>query len=427
MANSSFTFTPKVAYEEAIRCLCCENPPCMKGCPASIPVGDFVRRMRWQDWAGAAQLILEANPFGSVCGFVCPEENLCEKNCIRQNIDQPVSIRELQKFATWQYGTKIQFDKDEQVKGKVAVLGGGPAGLTCTAALAQKGVSVDLFDKSAMLGGVPFHTLPAFRLLDRAIKLDIQRVLKLGVSVIKKDVFSLTNEDLKEYDALFVGLGLGDGYQLNIDGEELENVLSAEEFLVNVKTGKCSEPFANIVVVGGGNTAMDCALSAKKMWTASNVTLSYRRRFEEMPAWEKEKMYSLAEGVSFMCQTVPVQIMGGGKAQTLMLQRTKPGEPDASGRSKPLPVDNSNFSIPADLVIKAVGQQGPVAIQNVIPGLELSRSGLLQIDESGKTSVDRVYAGGDCINGGDTVVQAVADGKKAAAAIIEKLQGGTQS
>ncbi len=409
---------------EASKCLCCYDPPCMKGCPVNIPVGDFIRRIRFGDNLAAAKLILSENPFGTICGFVCPEENLCEKNCTRAKIDKPIAIRELQKYVTWYEGANINYEKKGKINGKVAILGAGPAGLTCACILAINGVDVDIYDKKKFPGGVPINTLPAFRLPDRALKLDIQRILKLKVNFINKDISVLTKNDVKKYNAIFISLGLGKGYSLNVEGENLQNVFSAEEFLEKLKKGENLPQAETIVVIGGGNTAMDCALSAKKYYKNARVILSYRRSYKEMPAWEKEKIEVFKHGIDFMYQTIPVKIKGDKKVEEIIFRRTKLVKEEGEKRAKPIEIPNSDFSIKADVVVKAIGQYGVEEVKKLFSDIELTSKYLIKVDETLKTSINNVFAGGDIVNGGDTIVQAVADGKKAAASILELLKGG---
>lgn len=416
------------AYQECSRCLACHNPPCSQGCPAGIPVGDFIRRMKWKDWEGAAELILKANPFGTICGFVCPEDILCEKDCIRKNIDTSISIRELQKYVTLFHSREINYTGTEGTRrGPAAILGGGPAGLSCAYILALQGVEIDLFEKRPYPGGVSYFSLPSFRLPDKALEMDIQRILSLNINYKQTDISSLNTSDLQKYEAVFIGLGLGKTPDLDIPGESLENVIDSVQFLEGVKKNpdyqiQLNKLDSTIVVIGGGNTAMDCALAAKKTFPDSQVILSYRRRLEEMPAWEREKEGCFKAGIVFQLQTAPVAIQGNTEAEKIVLRRTKPGEPDTSGRCRPVEIPGSDFTVPCNLIIKALGQKGPTSIKKLFPELKTDRNFYIHTDKDGKTSINRIWAGGDCCNGGKTVVEAVSDGKKAAEQIYQTLK-----
>ncbi len=416
------------AFQESSRCLACHNPPCTQGCPAGIPVGDFIRRMKWKDWEGAAELILKANPFGTICGFVCPEDILCEKDCIRKNIDSSIRIRELQKYVTLSHSRQIHYKGAEGNKrGPVAILGGGPAGLSCACILALQGVKIDLYEKRPYPGGVSYFSLPSFRLPDRALEMDVQRILSLNINYIQSDISSLNINDLQKYQAVFIGLGLDKTSDLHIPGENLENVTDSVQFLEGIKKSpgekvSSQECYSSIIIIGGGNTAMDCALSAKYYYPESRVILSYRRRIEEMPAWEREKESCFKAGVDFLMQTAPVAIQGKEKVEEVVLRRTEPGEPDASGRCRPVEIPGSDFTVPCNLVIKALGQKGPKYISELLPELKTDHNFYISTNEDGKTSINGIWAGGDCCNGGKTVVEAVSDGKKAAKQICQSLK-----
>ncbi len=429
--SSRQTISGDAAFHESTRCLTCYNPPCTDGCPAGIPVGDFIRRIRWKDWEGAAELILEANPFGTVCGFVCPEDILCEKECIRKKLDFPVRIRELQKYVTLLYAQKYRYNVSEKtIREPVAILGGGPAGVSCAFELARRGISVDMYEKRAKAGGVAFSSLPSFRLPNEALQFDLERVFHLNINHIQKDLSTMSQSDFDHYKGIFIGLGLDKVPDLHIAGEELPNVIESIEFLEQLKGSGSSEKtleekYHTICIIGGGNTAMDCALTARKNYPDSRVIISYRRRMEEMPAWDSEKEKCFKAGVDFLLQTQPVKIHGENKVQSITLRRTVPGKPDATGRRRPVEVKDSEFQLPCDLVIKALGQKGPCIVPELFPEVEVDNNCFIQYNENQQTSARNIWAGGDCCNKGKTVVEAVGEGKKAAQDMYRKIREDT--
>lgn len=414
-ATPGFTF--KTAMEEASRCLLCYDAPCSKACPAGTNPAKFIRSIRFKNVKGAVETIREANILGASCARVCPYDRLCEEACSRTGIDRPIDIGRLQRFAT-DYEREIGMQVLEAPAAtleKVAVIGAGPAGLAAAAGLALKGYKVTVFEAKAKAGGWLTYGIPPARLPQDVVDAEIEYVKNLGVEFkfntkIGKDT-TLDALKAEGYAAFFVATGLQSAATLDIPGADLQGVTTAVEFLSVAKPtgGKVDVP-ANVVVVGGGDVAMDCATTAKQLG-AKNVTVVYRRTVEEMPANKAELENAQKLGVSILPSFKPVEIVGeNGKVKAF-----KAVGLDWKDRKTSVEVEDAKVQLKAELVIQAIGQ---VAEDLAFTGLEVNGKGLVVADpESGKTNVDGFFAAGDVVNGGKTVVEAVARGKAAAESI----------
>lgn len=397
----------RTAMEEASRCLLCHDAPCSKACPAGTDPGSFIMSLRFRNDKGAAETIRKNNPLGGICARVCPYDRLCEEACSRCGIDKPIEIGRLQRYAADQeavFGMKVM-EKAEPNGKKVACIGSGPASLACAAMLAQEGVSVTVYEKKPKAGGLLTYGIIPSRLPQDIVDQEIARVTELGVELrcgceVGKDI---SFEELqKEYDAVFVGTGLGGSKKLGIPGEELDGVVDALDFLAEARVdGKTLEAGERVLVIGGGDVAMDAASTAALQ--GARVTVVYRRTLAEAPANTKEVEFTQSLGVGFLFQTRPEEILGeNGKVKGL----------------KAVGVDHaSSCQLAADKVILAIGQSAePIPV----PALAVNEKQLIPA-ENGKTNLAGVFAGGDIVNGGKTVVQAVAEGKTAAEEILTYL------
>jgi len=431
-------YTGEMAVEEAKRCLSCKHRACVSGCPVNVKIPEFISLIAEGRFEEAYLKIKETNNLPAICGRVCPQETQCENLCVRGKKGEPVAIGRLERFAADWYMAHVSPETpDIQKKNrKVAVIGSGPAGLTCAADLAKMGYSVTIFEAFHTPGGVLMYGIPEFRLPKDLVQREIDYVRKLGVEIKTNMVVgkSITIDELKEdgYEAIFIGSGAGLPNFMGIPGENLNGVYSANEFLTRinlmkaylypevdtpVKVGK------NVAVVGGGNVAMDAARSAKRLG-AENVYIVYRRSEAEMPARLEEVHHAKEEGIIFKMLTIPVRILGtdDGWVNGMECIEMELGEPDASGRRRPVPKKGSEHVIDVQTVIIAIGQSPNPLIKATTPGLETQKWGGIVVDEeTGATSIPGVYAGGDAVTGAATVILAMGAGKKAAAAIDEYL------
>ncbi|MBR6222304.1 MAG: NADPH-dependent glutamate synthase [Lachnospiraceae bacterium] len=430
-------YTEEMAKEEARRCLQCKNPLCMQGCPVNVPIPGFIERVAEGDFEGAYNIITSENALPAICGRVCPQENQCEGKCVRGIKGEPVSIGRLERFVADYHMAHASADAPEITKNgkKVAVVGCGPAGITCAGELAKKGYEVTVFEALHKAGGVLSYGIPEFRLPKDLVAREIATVEKLGVKIETNVIIgrSITIDELMEdgYQAVFVGSGAGLPRFLNIPGENLLGVYSANEFLTRVNLMKAYKfpetptPVKvgkNVAVVGAGNVAMDAARTAKRLG-AENVYIVYRRSEEELPARAEEVHHAKEEGIIFKLLNNPCAIHGeDGKVKSMEVIKQELGEPDASGRRSPKPVEGSNYDIEVDTVVIAIGQSPNPLIRQTTPGLDTQKWGGIIVDEDTmKTSKDGVYAGGDTVTGAATVILAMGAGKKAAKAIDEAL------
>jgi glutamate synthase (NADPH/NADH) small chain len=431
-------YTEELAVKEASRCLQCKKPRCITGCPVEIDIPGFISFVNKGDFAGGIKSIKEKNCLPALSGRVCPQESQCEAQCILKNKGAEVAIGRLERFlADWEASQgHIEIPPGASSTGKkVAVVGSGPAGLTVAGDLILLGYDVTIFEALHKAGGVLTYGIPEFRLPKAIVAREVEYLKKLGVKVITDYVVGKTrsiDELLKEFDAIFIGTGAGLPWFLNIPGENLNGVYSANEYLtrMNLMQGyrfpMSSTPVKRhyrVAVVGGGNVAMDSARTALRRG-AEEVRIIYRRSHAELPARLEESENAEEEGVIFNMLTLPVRYIGdeNGWLKEIECIRMELGEPDASGRRRPIEVPNSNFRIPMDATVCAVGNSPNPLISSTTPGLETTRHGTLVADqETGKTTRDRVWAGGDIVTGAATVILAMGAGRKAARSIHEFL------
>ena len=426
-----------MAREEATRCIDCKNPACMTGCPVGVHIPDFIRHVKEGEFEKAYETIRLTNNLPAICGRVCPQETQCESKCVRGIKGEPVGIGRLERFvADWHREHNAEKPVPPASNGhKVAVIGAGPAGLTCAGDLAKLGYDVTIFEALHTPGGVLVYGIPEFRLPKRLVREEIATVEALGVK-IETDVVvgrSVSLEELFDegYEAVFVGSGAGLPRFQGIPGENLNGVYSANEFLTRINLMKAyafpqtDTPVRvgkKVAVVGGGNVAMDAARSALRLG-ADEVSIVYRRSEKEMPARLEEVHHAKEEGVTFRMLTNPTAIHGdeNGSVRAMTCVEMELGEPDASGRRRPVVKQGSEFDLDVDTVVIAIGNSPNPLIRNTTPGLETQKWGGIIVDENGATSLENVYAGGDAVTGAATVILAMGAGKTAAKAIHEKL------
>lgn len=431
-------YAADAAVVEAERCLQCKDPQCIKGCPVGINIPGFIKLILEGKPGEAAQKIKETSSLPAVCGRVCPQEDQCEKLCIVGKKHKPVAIGNLESYAAdWEreHGVEIPALKPPTGK-RVAIVGSGPAGLTCAGDLAMMGHSVTIFEALHKPGGVLVYGIPEYRLPKKIVEEEIDYLQKLGVKIVLNALIGKTftiDDLLKEFDAVFIGTGAGHPTFLNIPGENLNGVHSANEYLTRVNLMKAylfpkyHTPIRkgkNVVVIGGGNVAMDAARTALRM-KAESVTLLYRRSREELPARHEEVERAEEEGLKFQFLTAPLWFLGDaeGWVAGIECQKMELTEPDSTGRRKPVPIEGSEFVMPADMVIVAIGTDSNKLLTDVTPGLEANKRGYIVVDEeTGKTTKEGVYAGGDNTTGAATVILAMGAGKRAAKAIDEYVK-----
>ena len=433
-----YGLTTELALLEAGRCLQCKTPKCVDGCPVNVDIPAFVRLICDEKFDEAAKKIKEKNILPAVCGRVCPQEDQCEKYCVLGIKDQPVAIGNLERYVA-DYERKMDLVKipiiKKKLNKKVAVIGSGPGGITCAADLIQEGYSVTLYEALHETGGVLVYGIPEFRLPKSIVKFELDYLRNLGCQIEMNHVIGrihTVDELLENYDALYIGVGAGLPRFMNIEGENLCNIFSANEYLTRINLMKAYKfpeydtplPQGNrVVIIGGGNVAMDCARNALRTG-ANEVTIIYRRSRKELPARHEEVIHAEDEGVKFKLLTSPIKYIGNDVnwVKSMECIRMKLGEPDDSGRRRPIPIENSNFIIDVDLVIVAVGTGPNPIIFETTPDLELNKWGYIKVNpETMETSIRNVYAGGDIVTGSATVIQAMGAGRKAANAIHEKL------
>lgn len=430
-------YSAEDAIAEAQRCLRCKNPQCVQGCPVSINIPEFVHCVAEGRFEDAARIINKDSALPAVCGRVCPQERQCEGRCVLGNKGDALAIGKLERFVgDWARENKVQFEQPASKNGKkVAVIGSGPAGITCAKELVMKGYDVSVFEALHEYGGVLVYGIPSFRLpKETVVRHEVENVMRLGAK-FEKDVVigrTVTIDDLmnkEKFKAVFIASGAGLPMFMNIPGENLCGVVSANEFLTRnnllfaYKEGYETPNYVGkkVIVVGGGNVAMDAARTALRL--GAEVHIVYRRSEEELPARAEEVHHAKEEGVQFKLLTNPLEIIGdeNGWVKAAKCIRMELGEPDASGRRSPVPVEGSEFEIEADMVIMALGTSPNPMISSTTPGLEINKRRCINVDEDGRTSREGVFAGGDAASGSATVIMAMGAGKRAAIAIDEYL------
>ena len=431
-------YTAEMAIEEAKRCLNCKHKPCMSGCPVNVKIPEFIEKIAAGDFEGAYLKIKETSSLPAICGRVCPQESQCEKYCVRGIKGEPVAIGRLERFAADYFMAHCKEEKpDITPKGKrVAVIGAGPAGLACAGDLAKKGYDVTIFEAFHKAGGVLVYGIPEFRLPKAIVEAEIEKLKDMNVKIETDTVVGKTIE-IKElfeegFSAVFIGSGAGLPSFMNIPGENFNGVYSANEFLTRINLMKAyrfpeyDTPVylgEKVAVIGGGNVAMDAARCAKRLG-AKEVAIVYRRSEAEMPARLEEIHHAKEEGITFQLLTAPLEILGDEKGwvKAMKCVRMELGEPDASGRRRPQPVKGSEFMMDLTNVIVAIGQTPNPLIKSTTDGLETQKwGGIIADEETGKTSLEGVYAGGDAVTGAATVILAMGAGKASAKAIDEYL------
>lgn len=435
-------YTEEMAVNEAQRCLHCKNRPCVSGCPVNVQIPDFIDRIVSGDYEGAYQTIAQTSSLPAVCGRVCPQETQCEAKCVRGIKGEPVAIGRLERFVADRHMAADTVQDGFQPPAaapnghKVAVVGSGPAGLTCAGDLARLGYSVTVFEAFHTAGGVLMYGIPEFRLPKTIVQREVDNLRRMGVEIETNMVVGrvLSIDELFErgYEAVFVGSGAGLPGFMGIPGEGLLGVMSANEFLTRINLMKAYREeydtpiphFRRVAVVGGGNVAMDAARCAKRLG-AESVYIVYRRGEAEMPARLEEIHHAKEEGIEFRFLTAPVQVLGdeSGHVTGLECVTMELGEPDDSGRRRPVPVEGSNHVLEVDGAIAAIGNSPNPLIRSTTPGLEANRRGCLVVDEDTlRTTREGVYAGGDAVTGAATVILAMGAGKHAARSIDEYIR-----
>lgn len=441
-------YTAEIAVDEARRCLNCKNRPCVAGCPVNISIPDFITHIKEGDFEGAYNVISESSSLPAVCGRVCPQETQCESRCTLGIKFEPVGIGRLERFVAdyhnAHFGGEVQLAAPNGHK--VAVVGSGPSGLTCAGDLAKKGYKVTVYEALHTAGGVLVYGIPEFRLPKAIVRKEVETLGKLGVEVVTNVVIgkTLTIDELFElgFEAVFIGSGAGLPRFMGIPGESLKGVYSANEFLTRANLMKAYDSRSHtpvmrakkVAVVGGGNVAMDAARTALRLG-AEQVYIIYRRSMDELPARREEVEHAEEEGVKFEILRNPVEIIGyvnendtrdpeNGFVRAIKVIKCELGEPDEKGRRRPVEIEGSEYLIDVDCVIMAIGTSPNPLIKNTTDGLAVNRHGGIVVEEqTGKTSKNAVYAGGDAVTGAATVILAMGAGKTAAGAIDEYLSG----
>ncbi len=425
-------YTAEEAMNEAKRCLNCKTKPCVSGCPVGVRIPEFVAKVAEGEFEEAYKIITSTNGLPAICGRVCPQENQCEGKCVRGIKNEPVGIGRLERFcADYMMAKGGETVKKYESNGhKVAVVGSGPAGLTCAGDLAKLGYEVTIFEAFHTAGGVLMYGIPEFRLPKAIVQKEIDNLKAMGVNIMTNMVIGkvLSIDELLEdgYEAIFVGSGAGLPRFMGIEGETLVGVYSANEYLTRINLMKAyledyDTPIKKskvVAVVGGGNVAMDAARSAMRLG-AEKVYIVYRRSLDELPARKEEVHHAMEEGIEFLLLNNPVKVIGdeNGNVTGIECIKMELGEPDESGRRSPVPVEGSNYVLDVDTVIMSIGTSPNPLIRSTTPGLETNKRGCLIVDENEATTKQGVYAGGDAVTGAATVILAMGAGKKAAAAI----------
>lgn len=433
--------TAEEAMAEARRCLDCPNPTCITGCPVEINIPKFIKRIEQGEFLEAAKVLKETSTLPAVCGRVCPQEKQCEAKCFYQDKmkQEPVAIGYLERFAADYERESGQISIPETAPSngiKIAVIGSGPAGLTFASDMAKQGYDVTVFEALHEIGGVLKYGIPEFRLPNKIVDVEIESLRKMGVQFETNFIVgrTATIEDLKEegYQGFFTGSGAGLPRFMNIPGENYIGILSSNEYLTRINLMDAANPATdtpvisgkNVAVIGGGNTAMDSVRTAKRLG-AERAMIVYRRSMEEMPARVEEVKHAQEEGIEFLTLTNPVEYLADEKGRVcqMRVQKMELGEPDASGRRRPVPMEGSEYLIDVDTVVVSVGVSPNPLIPSSLPQLETTKWGTIVVDEEKlQTSIPEMFAGGDIVRGGATVILAMGDGRQAAAAMHKYLQ-----
>lgn len=442
-------YSEDTAIDEALRCLECKNMPCVSGCPVNIHIPSFLAKIKEGDFEGAYRIIQKTSSLPAICGRVCPQETQCEAKCVRGIKGEPVGIGRLERFvADWHNAHSSESVTPEKPNGhRVAIVGSGPSGLTCAGDLAKKGYAVTIFEALHTAGGVLVYGIPEFRLPKDIVAREVENLTKMGVEIQTNVIIgkTLTVDELFEigYEAVFIGSGAGLPKFMGIPGEAYKGVYSANEFLTRSNLMKAYNKDSQtpimkggkVAVVGGGNVAMDAARTALRLG-AEKVYIVYRRSLEELPARREEVEHAIEEGIEFMLLNNPVEILGykneqdpkdtkNGFVTGMKCIKMELGEPDERGRRRPIEIKGSEFILDVDTVIMSIGTSPNPLIKDTTEGLAVnSHGGIIVEEESGKTSRDGVWAGGDAVTGAATVISAMGAGKKAALAIHQALQEG---
>ncbi len=429
-------YTEEQALDEAARCLNCKAHPCVNGCPVNVRIPEFIQKIVEKDYEGAYQVIHQTSSLPAVCGRVCPQESQCEMHCVRGKKGDPVGIGRLERFvADWHNAHSTEAPARPASNGhKVAVIGSGPAGLTCAGDLAKKGYEVTVFEALHLAGGVLVYGIPEFRLPKAIVQKEVDGLKALGVTIATDTVVgrTISIDELMEqegFEAVFIGSGAGLPMFMNIPGINYKGVLSANEFLTRINLMKAYRPDSDtpivhpkkVAVIGGGNVAMDAARCSKRL--GAEVHIVYRRGMEELPARHEEVEHAQEEGVIFDTLNNPVEILADedDNVRAIRCIKMELGEPDASGRRRPVEIPGSEFDMEVDCVIMALGTSPNPLIKSTTEGLEVNKKGGIVVNEDGLTSRKSVYAGGDAVTGAATVILAMGAGKTAAKAIDEEL------
>ena len=432
--------TKEMAVQESHRCLDCVNPTCMEGCPVSINIPGFIKCVENEDFLGAAKVLKRTSALPAVCGRVCPQEKQCESKCIyAAKMNKPaVAIGNLERFVAdyERESGKMCLPEVAPKNGfKVAVIGSGPAGLSCSGDLAKAGCDVTVFEALHEIGGVLKYGIPEFRLPNNIVDVEIDNLKKIGVNFVKDFIVgnTATIDDLREegYKAFFVSSGAGLPKFMCIPGENYTGILSSNEYLTRINLMNAAKPDfdtptffgKNVAVIGGGNTAMDSVRTAKRLG-AEHAIIIYRRSLEEMPARVEEIHHAQQEGIEFLCLNNPIEYLADekGHVNKVKVQKMELGEPDASGRRKPVVIQGSEYEIDVDLVVVSVGVSPNPLIPNSVQGLKMSPKRTIVVNpDTMQTSIPDIFAGGDIVRGGATVILAMGDGRRAAAGILDYL------
>ena len=441
----ALVYDEKTAVAEAERCLNCKNQPCVNGCPVHIRIPDFIAKLRALDYEGAYQIISESSSLPAICGRVCPQESQCESKCTLGIKYEPVAIGRLERFIADYHNAHAELPARKPASNghKVAVIGSGPSGLTCAGDLARNGFEVTVFEALHTAGGVLVYGIPEFRLPKSIVAKEIDGLKALGIRFETNMIIgrTLTVDELFDngYEAVFIGTGAGLPVFMGIPGENLKGVYSANEYLTrsNLMQAYRDDPITpimkggSVAVIGGGNVAMDAARTALRLG-ADKVSIVYRRSMEELPARKEEVEHAMEEGVEFLLLTNPVEMIGfrnpdvprderNGFVTAMRCVKMELGEPDEKGRRRPKPIEGSEFEIPVDTVIVAIGTSPNPLMKNTTDGLTVNARGGIVVTEDGLTSRTNVYAGGDAVTGAATVISAMGAGKTAAKAIMRQF------